>query len=208
MLDYLIEGLTHARRLDGIALATSTDPTDDPTATFAQRRGVACYRGSLEHVAMRLLRAGEDQQAEAIVRVNGDSPLLDPSLVDHAVSLFQESSVDIVTNVHPRTFPKGQSVEVISLRALRMAVESMSDANEREHVTTYIYAHSEAFSIVSFAANPPRPDVQLSIDDATDFERCREILAAIGGPPWQVGWRACVAAYDQCMAATRRESSR
>jgi spore coat polysaccharide biosynthesis protein SpsF len=199
-LDYLLEGLSHSARLEGVIVATSTDPSDDPVAAFAKQRGVSCYRGSLEDVALRMLRAGEVQQADAIVRINGDSPLMDPALIDHAVDLFRESPVDMVTNVRPRTFPKGQSVEVIALDALYKAVESMNAPEDREHVTPYIYGHPVEFSIRSFTADAPRPDVQLSIDDATDFARCAAILEALGGAPWQFGWRACVTAYDQLAA--------
>ena len=202
-LDHLLEGLAHSEALDGLIIATSTDPSDDPTAVFARQRCIDCYRGSLEDVALRLLRAGEEQGADAVVRINGDSPLMDPVLIDRAVDLFREAPVDIVTNVRPRTFPKGQSVEVISLDALRRAVVSMTAAEDREHVTAYIYAHAAEFSVRSFVSDTPRPDVQLSIDDARDFARCAAILEVLGGPPWQVGWRACVRAYDESAASAR-----
>jgi len=201
-LDYVLDSLAHAERLDGIMLATSTDPSDDATALFASQRSIPCYRGSLDNVALRMLRAGDEQQALAIVRINGDSPLIDPSLIDRGVGLFLEQSVDLVSNVSPRTFPKGQSVEVIALSALRAAIASMTSSAEREHVTPYIYAHPERFSIRSFGTDAPRPDVQLSIDDAEDFARCAAVLRALAGPPWQAGWRACVAAYDRCVAAS------
>ncbi len=200
-LDYLLEGLAHSKALDGLIIATSTHPSDDPTAAFAWRRGISCYRGSLEDVALRLLRAGDEQGADGVVRINGDSPLLDPALIDQAVGLFREAPIDIVTNVRPRTFPKGQSVEVIALDALRGAVVSMTSAEEREHVTAYLYAHAAEFSMRSFVADTPRPEVQLSIDDARDFARCAAILEVLGGAPWQVGWRACVRAYDELAAA-------
>ena len=200
-LDHLIEGLRHAARLDDIMLATSTDPSDDATAEFAAARGISCHRGPLEDVAARLLQAGEQCQADAIVRINGDSPLMDPALVDHGVGLFCEGGAEIVTNVRPRTFPKGQSVEVIALAALRRTVARMQTSEQREHVTPYVYAHSDEYSIRPFVAADRRPEVQLSIDDAEDFTRCAFILEALEGPPWQVGWRACVAAYDRYMAA-------
>jgi spore coat polysaccharide biosynthesis protein SpsF len=207
-LDYLVEGLAHAARLDSVILATSSDPSDDPTAQYARQRALRCHRGSLDHVALRLLRAGEEQSADAIVRINGDSPLLDPSLIDLAVGLFVDGEVDIVTNVRPRTFPKGQSVEVIALDALRTAAESMVAPEDREHVTPYMYSHPETFSARSFVTDRPRPEVQLSIDVAADFERCGAILDALDGPPWQAGWRACVAEYDRCVVATASGTSR
>jgi spore coat polysaccharide biosynthesis protein SpsF len=197
MLDYLAEGLRHARGLDGVIVATSTDVSDDATAKFARERGLRCHRGSLDDVARRLLNAAEEAHADAIVRVNGDSPLLDPALISEGLDLFRAKSADIATNVRPRTYPKGQSVEVIAVAALRWAAERMTGAAEREHVTPYIYAHPESFSIASFVTDPPRAEAQLSVDDAGDFVRCAAILAALPGPPWECGWRACLAAYDR-----------
>jgi spore coat polysaccharide biosynthesis protein SpsF len=207
-LDHLLEGLRHAVRLDHIVLATSIDPSDAATVEFAAARGISCHRGPLDDVAARLLQAGEEHQADAIVRVSGDSPLIDPAIVDHAVGLFCEGAAEIVTNVRPRTFPKGQSVEVIALATLRRTAARMTTPQEREHVTQYVYAHPEEYSIRPFITPDRRPDVQLSIDDAEDFARCAAILEALPGPPWQVGWRACVEAYDRYMAARGMDASR
>jgi spore coat polysaccharide biosynthesis protein SpsF len=201
MLDFTVESLRHARHLDGVMVATSTHGTDDATAQFAIGRGLRCHRGSLDDVASRLLHAAQEAEADAIVRVNGDSPLLDPALVDEGIASYQANDADIATNVRPRTYPKGQSVEVISVAALRRAIARMTLPNEREHVTPYFYSHPEDFSIASFVTDPPHADAQLSVDDAADFARCAAIIAAMPAPPWRAGWRACLAAYDRVCAS-------
>jgi len=202
-LDYLLEALEHASGLDQFVLATSSDPSDEPTVRFADRRGVPCFRGPLDDVASRLLLAAREYRADAIVRISGDSPLMDPQVIDRAVGLFREGSADIVTNVRPRTFPKGQSVEIVATTALASAVGRMRGPEEREHVTPFIYAHPEEYRMRSFITDDARPEVQLCIDDPEDFVRCAAILAALSGPPWQLGWRACVAAYDDYCARSR-----
>jgi spore coat polysaccharide biosynthesis protein SpsF len=207
-LEHLIESLAHAAGLDGIVIATSTDPSDDPTAAFALERQIACFRGSLPNVALRILGAGEEFGADAVVRISADSPFLDPTLVDQALRIFRNESCDVVTNVRPRTFPRGQSVEVIALTALRRATEQMATPEEREHVTPYLYAHPAQFAIRSFVTPDGRPEVQLSIDDAEDHRRCAAILDSLPGPPWQVGWRACVAAYDAYLAVPRNATAK
>lgn len=200
MLDYLVESLRHARGVDGIVIATSDGQEDDPTAEFAAARGLECHRGPLEHVAQRLFAAGSAARADAIVRISGDSPLLDPVIVDRAVALFAQGGADIVSNVRPRSFPKGQSVEVISLPALARALAAMSEPDQREHVTPYLYAHPDRFALRAFGAETPRPEVQLSVDTPEDFARCEAILGMLPSPPWQAGWRACVDAYDALTA--------
>ena len=113
-----------ARGIDAVVLATSTDASDDAVASWAGSRRVPCFRGELDNVAGRKLAAMQWIGVDAAVRVNADSPLLSPNLVDQGVALFRENEVDIVTNVAPRTYPKGQSVEVVRATALERVLQT------------------------------------------------------------------------------------
>jgi spore coat polysaccharide biosynthesis protein SpsF len=196
VLGHLLDGLRHAASLDDVILATSEEGSDDPVAAFAAEEGVRCSRGSLADVARRVLEAASGIGAHALVRLSGDSPLLDPALVDRAVEVFRAEGGDVVSNVVVRTFPKGQSVELVTAAALAAAVSAMTTDDDREHVMPYCYRHPERFVIRSLTASRPRPDVQLSVDTPADFDRCQAILTSLGMPPWQAGWEACVRASD------------
>jgi spore coat polysaccharide biosynthesis protein SpsF len=196
MIGYLIEALTHCSAIDGVVLATSDTDEDDAVAAFAEREGICCHRGPLDNVLDRVRGAGRAAGASAIVRLSGDSPLLDPALVDRAVRLFRLEQPDLVSNVVVRSFPKGQSVEVIALEALDRAAASVESPHDREHVTTFIYRHPERFAIRGFSAERPRPDLQLSVDEPADFARCEAILDRLGMTPWQAGWEACAEAHE------------
>jgi len=204
LLGLILENLAHCPEVEAPWIATSEHASDDPVARFAKSKGVACYRGSLNDVALRLLRSAEAAGAAAIVRVNGDSPLLDPALIGQAARLMIAEPVDLVTNVLVRSFPKGQSVEIISRTALAKAVAAMTTPDEREHVTLHFYRHPERYRISSFAAESPRPELQLSVDDRADLRRGADILSRIGRPAWQAGWRACAAAADELAELTRK----
>ena len=197
MVAHLLDNLSHCQEIDGVILATSDQPSDDPIAAFAASARVVCHRGPLDDVATRVWSAARQSGADALVRVSGDSPLLDPALVDQAVRLFRTDTADLVSNVVTRSFPKGQSVEVMSCAALGRAIDRMTTPAEREHVTPYFYAHPDEFVITAFRAEMPRPDLQLSVDDADDFAHCEAILDALGQPAWQAGWEACVRAHGQ-----------
>jgi len=194
LLDYLIERLERCAELDGLVLATSREAIDDRIGAFAARRGVACHRGSLEDVAERMLTAARAEHCDAFVRISGDSPLIDSGLVDRAVKLFRDESPDVVTNVHVRTFPTGQSVEVISIGAMTRAHRAMRTRAHREHVTPYFYAHPERFRILGFTADAPWGGLQLSVDSAEDLVRFERIVAHLGEPHWRHGLEAVVAA--------------
>jgi spore coat polysaccharide biosynthesis protein SpsF (cytidylyltransferase family) len=196
LLSYVVDSLTHCQSVDAVVLATSIDASDDPVAAFAKERGVSCHRGPLENVSSRVLGAAWSVGADALVRVCGDSPLLDPALVDHGVQLLRSSPADLVSNVAPRTFPKGQSVEVLSCASLHRAIAAMTTSYEREHVTPHFYEHPADFDIRGFSAARPRPDVRLCVDDEIDLARCEAIVETLDAPPWQAGWEACVRAAD------------
>lgn len=197
LLSHLFASLAASQTLDDFIVATSTSASDDAIANFARERGVPCFRGQLQDVADRLFEAGRACAADAIARVNADSPLMDPSLIDQAVKSFRSHPVDVVTNAFPRTFPKGQGVELIAMSALQRALKEMAPSSEsHEHVSTHFYLHPQQYTIRSFMAAKPRPEVQLSVDTAADLLHCEDILSSLHLPPWKAGWETCVSISD------------
>jgi spore coat polysaccharide biosynthesis protein SpsF len=196
ILGHVLDRLRQCSTLDGLWIATSTDPADDAVAAFAEGEGVNLYRGSLDDVAGRLLNATLTAGADALVRINADSPLIDPAIVDRAVVLYRREAPDLVSNVLRRTFPKGQSVEVISVSALARAHQEMTSAEEREHVTPWFYANPARVRIVGFETASPREAMQLSVDTAADLRRIETILSRLGEPAAAHGLDAILAAAD------------
>lgn len=180
MLGHLFDRLRRSHTLDGVVLATSLCADDAPVAEFAAREGVQVHRGDLENVAQRMLDAATAAGADAFVRLSGDSPLLDVRVLDQAVTLFRQEKPDLVTNVAKRTFPKGQSVEVLDTAAYRAAIADFETESDREHVTPFLYRNSAHFRIVSFEHDPPCGDLQLSVDTPEDFLRAEQLLLALG----------------------------
>ncbi|HET8892663.1 MAG TPA: hypothetical protein VFM96_01000 [Gaiellaceae bacterium] len=181
-LGYLLERLSRYR----VVVATSTEPSDDAVADFCAERGTLCMRGPLQDVAGRFASVVATLGVDAFVRVSGDSPLLDPLLVEEGIALFEKLRPDLATNVFPRTFPKGQSVEVMDARTFLAIEPELTDASDREHVTTFFYARPERFRIENFAADVPAPDVNLAVDTPGDLERLDALVRAL---PDEYGWR-------------------
>jgi spore coat polysaccharide biosynthesis protein SpsF len=186
LLAWLIERLRQADL--PVVVATSTEAEDDDVERLAASLGSACHRGPLDDVALRLADAAEDAGFGAFVRANADSPLLDPALVRKARELHAERPSDLVTNVFPRSFPKGMSVELITLGALRRVLKESDAAEDREHVTRYVYAHPEAFRIQNFSAQRPQPGLQLSVDTPEDFARMEACIRRLGAAAMTAGW--------------------
>lgn len=185
MLQYLLERLGRCQGVDNIVVATSVDQSDTPIAEFCQQHGLACHRGSLLNVAGRFKEVLETFQFDSFVRVNGDSPLLDYRLIEFALDIFCQNDFDLVTNVLPRTFPKGQSVEVVRGTTFKSAYALMQADEELEHVTQYFYKNRANFKIFNFTSPQPYADVQLSVDSPQDMETFAAMVAAMNRPHWE-----------------------
>lgn len=177
LLDHVLDRLGRCRSLDGVAVATSTSRSDDPLAEWLEERGTAFYRGPLDDVAARFASAARSLGVGIIVRVSGDSPVIDHRIVDTCVETFLQASPDLVTNVFPRTFPRGQSVEVFEPSLLEAALPLM-DPSDREHVTRYFYEREDEYEIVNVASPQPAPDVRMVIDTAEDYEAFSRLFAS------------------------------
>lgn len=186
LIQYLVERLRHCRRVDRLIVATSDQESDDSLAGWCDQAGLALVRGPLDDVAGRFLLAARQYRLDNFVRINADSPLLDPEIVDRAIALFGENSQDLVTNTLIRSFPKGQSVEVIRTSLLAAAHAAMG-VEEREHVTQYFYCHAESFGIRNFDHVPNLASLQHSVDTPEDFAAFAALIASMTRPHWEYG---------------------
>jgi spore coat polysaccharide biosynthesis protein SpsF (cytidylyltransferase family) len=198
LLAYLLERLERATLIDDVVVATSEDPSDDALAAFCRAHGVECHRGPLEDVAGRILSAATRRGLHAFVRISGDSPLLDQSLVDRGVMLLDDC--EVVTNVHPRTFPHGQSVEAFLTDAFARGYGQMTDPLDLEHVTPWFYRHGADFRIESFTHEPNLSELRLAVDTEADLAVFAEIVAAMEHPHWTYGLDDVLELHRACVA--------
>ena len=182
LLGRLLDRLHAVVALDAVAVATSVEASDDPIAAFCQARGAPCFRGGLHDVAKRLGDAAKRFGCDAFVRVCGDSPFLDPALVDQAVTLFRRDAPDFVTNCLPKRYPPGQSVEVVSLAAFRKAYPRFRTANHFEHCTRYFYEYADRFFIRTIVATLDYDGIRLVVDTPEDLERMRVLARTATSP--------------------------
>lgn len=192
LLGRAVDRVKCARFVGSLVVATSVESSDDHIVEFCRREGVAWFRGALDDVAGRVLGAVQQDGATAFVRISGDSPLIDPHLIDRGIKVFSERQPDVVTNVFPRTFPHGQSVEVIATDAFETLCRNQGDAHHREHVTSGFYAASSDWRIENFESGEAGPFASLTVDTADDLDRIVGILQAVGDGP--SGWRELCAA--------------
>jgi len=138
ILTHVLESVGEGCGRENVVLATSDTSQDDPVAGFAAGAGWRVHRGSLENVWSRFREVAKTTQADWIIRICADSPLMSPALIQTMMGLVQPD-LDLVTNVHPRSFPRGHSVEILNQRLFREEKYFPQTDGDREHVTPQLY---------------------------------------------------------------------
>lgn len=182
VLDVLVDRLGRSRYVEEVVLATTADPSDDALARHGEARGLSVFRGSVDDVMGRVLGAARSVGADLICETLGDSPLLDPVLLDHAVTRHLLTGADYTANIIPtRTFPVGMTVQVFSTEVLASAYAATDDPVDRAHVSYYIYQHPEEFVLQGIPVPDAfrSDDLRLCIDTREDYEAVSRIYEAL-----------------------------
>ncbi|RXE55204.1 glutamate-1-semialdehyde aminotransferase [Methanoculleus taiwanensis] len=175
MIGLLLERLSKARHIDQIALATSKDPRNEPLAEYVRALGYEVYQGSEDDVLDRYHQAAKAAEADVVVRITGDCPLIDPEIIDAVVARFRETGVDYATNTMPPTYPDGLDIEVFTFEALETAWSQAKDTRHREHVTPYI-RESEQFTRANVANETDLSGERWTVDEPEDFDVVRMVF--------------------------------
>jgi spore coat polysaccharide biosynthesis protein SpsF len=180
MIVFMVRRVRHARTLDQIVVATSTDASDDALADCLARFGVACFRGDLHDVLARYAAAAESEGASEIVRLTGDCPLADPAVIDRVVDARRQAGCDYASNVNPPTYPDGLDVECCTAAALARANREARLAAEREHVTPWMRTAAAGLRSVNCPAIADLSGLRLTVDYPDDLAAIRAIVAEAG----------------------------
>ena len=168
IISRVIEQLRKSKKINRVTILTSKNKSDEKIVKYCKKNKVFYFRGSLNNVALRFLNASKKLKAKAFVRISCDSPFINFQLVDKIINNYKKKSVDIVTNIFPRSFPKGQSVEVINTKILRENIKKFSK-HEMEHVTPFFYKNSKNFKIFNLKSKKNFSKLKLSVDTKKDF---------------------------------------
>ncbi len=169
---HVVERIKRTQFGSSIILATSDDQADDPLVAYAKYLGLEVVRGSCDDVVERFALTLNQHKCDAFFRVCGDSPLLLSFLFNRAASIYMNSSYDIVTNVFPRTFPVGMSIELIRTKTFLETKKRILKKEDKEHLTKFFYHHHKDFQIHNIeCARSTDSDLKLAVDELKDLER-------------------------------------
>ena len=177
----VLEQVAAAPGVDAVVLATTTDPADDPLAELVAAHDFSVFRGHPTDVLSRYAAAASAANADVVVRVTGDCPLISPDTVSEAVGRFLEASAAYASNTNPYSRPDGQDVEVFGRDVLERANREAASELDREHVTAWIRRMGDitAFN-VKHAAPPAAATMRWSVDHPADLVFVRRVWSMLG----------------------------
>lgn len=184
---------------------------DDAVAAEAARAGAEVTRGPERDVLARYLIAARDLGAETIMRVTSDCPLIDPVLCGEVLAVFRALPADLACNDLLPLWPHGLGCEVFPLAWLERAGREAASAYDREHVSTFIYAHPEARVWNLLGPGGERGRHRWTLDTADDLDLIRAIVPRLPAGPAGWDWRAALAVVESnpaLLAASRTRDLR
>ena len=183
VLDYVIDQTLCSKNIENLVIATTILDEDDSIVDFTNTKNIPCFRGHPTDVLDRYYQCAKKFSFSTIVRITSDCPLVDPTIIDQAVGIFQNNSYDYVSNVHPITFPVGIAVEVFSFESLENAWKNAKLPSEREHVTPFLYNNNQLFKIFNIENSQNTSSIRITVDYPHDLDLIRQIASKIDSRP-------------------------
>ena len=180
MLARVIARVGRAHMIDEVVVATSTQPQDDQIVQECQMLNVSCFRGSEDDVLDRFYQCAAKHDADVVVRITADCPMIDPEVIDQAVFTFFNKQADYASNGLQRTYPRGLDTEVMTIAALKRAWQEAKLHFQRAHVTPYIHRNPQEFRLEPILAGSDNSKYRWTVDTQEDLNLVRTIYARFG----------------------------
>lgn len=177
IIQNVIERLLLSKRIKKIIIATSTKSSDKRFRQFSNNKNILYFRGPLNNVYQRYYQIIKKYKLKYFLRISGDSPLIDYRIIDKAFEIFKrKKNYEIITNTFNRSFPKGQSVEIIKSEILlKNSVSISKNKVYKEHITKFFYDNYKKYKIYNFKNKSNVSKINLSVDTANDLRKIKKI---------------------------------
>lgn len=177
VIEHVINQVSKAKEINKIIVATSNSNKDLKLTNFLKKKKIEFFRGNLNNVAKRFYNLIKKYDIKNFIRISADSPLIDPKIIDKVSKNFSDKKYDIITNVFPRTYPKGLSVEAFRSKIFLENYSKIEKKNKyKEHVSLFFYENSKKFKIKNISNKKNLNYINLSIDTIQDLNLIRLIF--------------------------------
>lgn len=196
VLARVVERSRCIQNVDQLVVVTTTNPVDQVIVQQCTQLGVSVFQGSEDDVVDRYYQAAIRYEADAIVRITCDCPLIDPAVSSQVVDLFVHQNPDYASNIEPRCFPQGLDTEVFTFKALRTTWEYARQDYERAHVTPYIRERPDQFRKLGLPSDQDFSHLRWTLDTPEDLRFIQAIYERIEDPT-EFSWLDVLALMDR-----------
>jgi len=175
VLGHVIDRVRAAQEVDRVLVATSTMSRDDPIDEFCKLWRTECVRGSETNVLSRFMLAARLSEAEVMVRITADCPLVSPNVIDQVTRELKSALADYSSNTLTRTFPHGLDTECFTFSALASTEIYATSPYDLEHVTPLIYNQPDIYRLVSCENAQDRSHYRITLDTQADLDLLRAL---------------------------------
>ena len=182
VLWHIVERIKRSKYVEDIVIATSVNSKDDAIVDFAQKNNIKVFRGDEDDVLKRLVQAHQEMETGVVVEITGDSPFVDPGVIDDTIETYLKGNFDYVSNTLTRSYPIGIRSQVFHIDLLKECERLAKTASDREHVTTFICRNEEKRYKLSNLLAPDHfnmPKLRLTLDYPEDLEVTRKIYETL-----------------------------
>lgn len=176
VIGLLCQRLEKSSCVSQIVVATTEDTSDDALTDYLCSIDIDVFRGETNNVLARFISCAEKYQADTVIRITGDCPLVDASIVDEMHERFILDNPDYMSNAIDPTFPDGLDVEIFSVKSLvRSSYGRVLSNAELEHVTIHL-RESGRFKVSEFRAPKDHSNLRLTLDTDEDLKVIRSVF--------------------------------
>ena len=175
MIDIQYRRIKKSKKINKIVIATSTHSSNNKLVKFLNSREIDCFVGSHENVLKRYYDAARKYKADIIVRLTGDCPLTDSSLLDQAIKKFIDEKVDFLSNAISPTYPDGLDIEIFNMKTLINTLKKARSKYDLEHVTP-LMNRSKNIKKFEIKSKIDASNLRWCVDEISDFKIIEDIF--------------------------------
>jgi spore coat polysaccharide biosynthesis protein SpsF len=177
MIYWEIGRISKAKHVNKTVVAISDQGSDDILANYLESIQQEYIRGSLDNVLGRYVKADENYNPSAIIRLTADCPLVMPELIDQYLEIFHKSDFDYLSNTLELSYPDGLDIEIIKPGIFKKLLELNLSEEEKEHVTLGIYSRKDKFRTHNVSNKTNISDFRWTVDTLDDLVFVKSVYA-------------------------------
>ena len=181
LIQLINERLKLSKYLDDIVFSIPNNAQNKRLESHLIGNKIKYHKGSENNVVIRYLNTAKKFEADNIIRVTADCPLVDPKMLDQMLHTFKKNKIDYLANIRDPLnkydkyfYPDGFDLEIFTTKCLEKSIKKIKTKYDKEHVTTFI-RNSNLFKKQFVKNNIDLTSLKLSVDTKKNFNNIKKI---------------------------------